>query len=332
MYKEIVQTQIISLFKKIYYKENSWMQKFNTLLSKTNVIFMILLITLSGCGANETKHSEVKKENMSNNNHKVRNVPLSYENERNSNNNLRLNATTRDYYESITTQSGEELKAALHEIIKDQNVLSYDETRSALEVIDQDPDNSDNVLLFYKGASVAKNSFCGTDPCWNREHVWAQSHFGANRAIKTDLHNIRPEDRWVNARRGSLDFDWDDGHVNNPNVSCTGTDLGAAQKAPDTCVDKDSWESRDEIKGDIARTLFYMAVRYEGEGGQNLELVERVNTTSPNHGKLSTLLQWHQADPVDDMERKRNNMIYEKYQNNRNPFVDHPEYVERIWD
>ncbi|HEF1899754.1 endonuclease I family protein [Bacillus cereus group sp. MYBK108-2] len=308
------------------------MQKFNTILSKFNLIFMILLIALSGCGANETKQSELKKENMSNNNHKVRNVPLSYENEGNTNNNSRLNATAHDYYESITTQSGKELKASLHEIIKKQNVLTYDDTRSALKEIDQDPNNPDNVLLFYKGGSMNKNSFCGNEPCWNREHVWAQSHFDDNRTIRTDLHNIRPENKWVNARRGNLDFDWDDGHVNNPNASCKGTDLGAAQKAPDTCVDGDSWEPRDEIKGDIARTLFYMDVRYEGEGGPDLKLVNDVDTDNPNHGKLSTLLQWHQQDPVDDMERKRNNMIFEKFQHNRNPFIDHPEYVERIWD
>ncbi|MEB4818360.1 endonuclease I family protein [Bacillus thuringiensis] len=308
------------------------MQMVNKILSKSNVIFIIFLMVLSGCGPNETKQSEVKKENLSNNNYKVRIAPLSYENEENRNNNSRLNATAHDYYESISTQSGKELKAALHELIKKQNVLSYDETRSALEVIDQAPDNVDNILLFYKGGSVAKNSFCGNEPCWNREHVWAQSHFDDNRTIKTDLHNIRPEDKWVNARRGKLDFDWDDGHVVNPNASCTGTDLGAEQKAPDTCVDKNSWEPRDAIKGDLARTLLYMAVRYEGEGGPDLELVNGVDTDNPNHGRLSTLLQWHQQDPVDAIEIKRNNMIYEKYQHNRNPFVDHPEYVERIWD
>ncbi|WP_439099435.1 endonuclease I family protein [Bacillus thuringiensis] len=217
-------------------------------------------------------------------------------------------------------------------MIKKQNVLSYDETRNALEEIDQDPNNPDNVLLLYRGGSMAKNRFCGNDPCWNREHIWAQSHFDDNRAIRTDLHNIRPEDKWINAKRGNLDFDLDDGHVSNPNAPCTGTDLRAMNKAPDTCVDKDSWEPRDEVKGDIARALFYMAIRYNGEGGPDLELVDKVNTHNPNQGKLSTLLQWHQQDPVDDMEIKRNNIIYEKFQHNRNPFIDHPEYVARIWD
>lgn len=290
------------------------------ILSKSCIIIIVLL-SLSGCATNGMNQSEVTKENMSDNKHKVRNEPLSNENEENRNQN---------YYEGITTQTGKELKTALYELIKKQNVLLYDETRSALEEIDQDPNNPDNVLLLYTGGSMAKSRFCGNDPCWNREHIWAQSHFDKNSAIKTDLHNLRPEDKWVNARRGDLDFDLDDGHLNNPNAPCTGTDLG--NKAPDTCVDTDSWEPRDEVKGDIARALFYMAVRYEGEGGPDLELVDRVNTDSPNQGKLSTLLQWHRQDPVDDIEIKRNNMIYEKFQYNRNPFIDHPEYVEKIWN
>ncbi|EJQ93797.1 hypothetical protein II3_05218 [Bacillus cereus MC67] len=75
-----------------------------------------------------------------------------------------------------------------------------------------------------------------------------------------------------------------------------------------------------------------MATRYEGEGEPDLELIEKVDTDTPYHGKLSTFLQWHQQDPVDDMGRNGNNLIYEKFQHNRNPFVDHQEYVERIWD
>lgn len=77
-----------------------------------------------------------------------------------------------------------------------------------------------------------------------------------------------------------------------------------------------------------------MAVRYEGDSGElDLELSNYVNNgSSPYHGKLSTLLQWHQQDPVDDWERNRNNVIYESYQGNRNPFIDHPEWVTSIWN
>ena len=91
------------------------------------------------------------------------------------------------------------------------------------------------------------------------------------------------------------------------------------------------------MKGDVARMLFYMAVRYEGDNGEpDLELVDEVNTYDLNeagkgyHGKLSILLEWHKEDPVDSFEINRNNIIY-NYQENRNPFIDHPEYVDMIW-
>jgi endonuclease I len=89
------------------------------------------------------------------------------------------------------------------------------------------------------------------------------------------------------------------------------------------------------VKGDVARMLFYMAVRYEGEDEEpDLELVDAVesdNSKKPEHACLSTLQQWHASDPVDSNESRRNDLIYRKYQKNRNPFIDHPEFVAMIW-
>ena len=97
----------------------------------------------------------------------------------------------------------------------------------------------------------------------------------------------------------------------------------------------DIWEPRDADKGDVARALFYMAVRYEGDNGEtNLELVSYVNTApdyQPLYGNLDTLVKWHNQDPVNNWERNRNDIVYYQYQANRNPFVDHPEYVDLIW-
>lgn len=88
------------------------------------------------------------------------------------------------------------------------------------------------------------------------------------------------------------------------------------------------------VKGDVARMMFYMATRYEGDatGEPDLELVDYISgfTSEPIFGKLSTLIEWHTNDPVDDFERNRNEVIY-SYQGNRNPFIDHPEYVAQIW-
>tara|TARA_X000000950_G_C13522501_1_gene500233 strand:- start:58 stop:471 length:414 start_codon:yes stop_codon:yes gene_type:complete len=99
--------------------------------------------------------------------------------------------------------------------------------------------------------------------------------------------------------------------------------------------DHGTFEPRNEDKGDVARILFYMAIRYEGDttGERDLELLDNTqawHSKSPYHGVKQTLLEWHVQDPVDDFERNRNNAIYQ-FQHNRNPFIDHPELVAYIW-
>ncbi|WP_226529368.1 endonuclease [Metabacillus niabensis] len=228
--------------------------------------------------------------------------------------------TLGDYYENALGKTGTSLKTALHNIIDDHTKISYSNVWGALRNTDEDPTNQNNVILLYTGRSQSKTSNGSSIDSWNREHVWAKSHgdFGTSMGAGTDLHHLRPTDVTVNSSRGNKDFD----------------NGGTAQnKAPDTYADSDSWEPRDEVKGDVARMIFYMAVRYEGDNGElDLEVTEKVNNGSaPLHGKLSTLLQWHKEDPVDDFERNRNEVIYQDYQHNRNPFIDHPEWVEAIW-
>ncbi|ANZ38722.1 ribonuclease [Lentzea guizhouensis] len=225
-----------------------------------------------------------------------------------------------DYYAAAAGKTGPALKTALHGIIRNQTKLSYDQVWEALKVTDQDPNNSANVILLYSGRSQAKTSNGGNANDWNREHVWAKSHgdFGTATGPGTDVHHLRPEDVSVNADRGNKDFD-------NGGTART--------EAPGNYGDADSWEPRNAVKGDVARMLFYMAVRYEGtDGFQNLEMNNSVsNGTAPYHGKLSVLLQWHQQDPPDAFEQRRNQVIYDQFQRNRNPFIDHPEWVAAIW-
>ncbi|BCB04327.1 endonuclease [Bacillus sp. KH172YL63] len=224
------------------------------------------------------------------------------------------------YYQSATGKDGQELKKALHMIIDEHTELSYKDVWDALRTTDEDPSNPDHVILFYSRRSQFKYANGGEVDDWNREHIWAKSHgdFGARQGAGTDLHHIRPADVTINSSRSNLDFDI--GGSTHP-------------EAPGTRYDKDSWEAPDEVKGDIARMLFYMSVRYEGDDGEvDLELNERVeNNSLPFHGKKSILLQWHQEDPVDASEKRRNNIIFEQYQGNRNPFIDHPEWVTLIW-
>lgn len=218
------------------------------------------------------------------------------------------------YYKDAEGKTGPELKAALHKIISKQETLTYDQVKDALPKTDQDPKNQGNLIELYTGKSVAAG-----DGSWNREHVWAKSHgdFGTKPGPGTDLHHLRPSDIKVNSIRGNKDFD-------NGGQEVEG--------APGNRTDDDSYEPRDAVKGDVARMILYMATRYDGENGApDLEPNDKVNNGSaPAIGKLSVLKQWSKQDQPDEFEKHRNDVIFET-QKNRNPFIDHPEWVEGIW-
>jgi endonuclease I len=186
-----------------------------------------------------------------------------------------------------------------------------------LKDADQDRYNPNNVIGIYSGISIYKHN----QDFWNREHIWSKSHgnFGTLTGAGTDAHHLRAENPSVNTLKNNLDFD---------------SGGNAVPNAPGCFYDSDSWEPRDAVKGDIARMIFYMATRYQGENGEpNLSIVDYVNTSpnnEPLYGKLSTLLIWNAQDPVDALEMNRNNIVY-YYQNNRNPYIDHPEWVTSIW-
>ena len=223
------------------------------------------------------------------------------------------------YYDDAEGKTGDELKAALNGIISEQDVLSYGDVWDALKQTDEDPDNSNNVVLFYKNESSPKDNNGGDSGNWNREHVWAKSHgdFGTSPGPGTDLHHLRPADVQVNSIRGNKD--WDNGGE-------------PVEGAPGNSTDNDSFEPHDEVKGDVARMIFYMAVRYEGtDSFPDLELNDQVeNGKAPLHGKLSVLKEWHEADPPSDFERNRNDVVFD-IQQNRNPFIDNPDWVGSIW-
>jgi len=224
------------------------------------------------------------------------------------------------YYEGTEGLYGDQLKAKLHTIIDDHDEPSYNDLRDyILPESDEDPQNPNNVILLYTGRSQAKSTFGGGVNEWNREHVWAKSHgdFGNTPPCGTDAHMIRPTDVSVNAARGNKDFD-EGGQQHSEATECYYTTY--------------TWEPRDAVKGDVARMILYMDVRYEGTSGElDLTVVDAVNTSpAPEHGRLSTLLEWHEQDPPDAFEMNRNEVVY-SYQGNRNPFIDHPEFVANIW-
>lgn len=225
------------------------------------------------------------------------------------------------YYKNAVGKTGTSLKSSLHTIISaNVSKISYSAVWNALKVTDQDPNNSSNVILLYSGVSRSKSLNGGDVGDWNREHVWAKSHgdFGEVTGPGTDLHHLRPADVTVNSIRGNKDFDNGGSTVSGGGGSLT---------------DSDSFEPRDADKGDVARMILYMAVRYDGgDGFADLEPNEKVNNGSaPYIGKLSVLKQWNDEDPPSAFEEKRNQVIYDSYQHNRNPFIDHPEWVDAIW-
>jgi endonuclease I len=224
------------------------------------------------------------------------------------------------YYAPAIGKSGTALRTALHDIIDNHTKLSYEAVWTALKDTDQDPNNTANVIELYTGRSISKSSNGGSTGNWNREHVWAQSRggFTTSAGPGTDLHHVRPEDVTVNSIRGNKDFD-------NGGTAVSG--------CTDCWTDSNSFEPRDAVKGDVARMLLYMAIRYEGgDGFNNLEMSSTVGTSSTLIGDLETLLAWNAADPVNAFEMRRNDRIHAQWQGNRNPFIDHPEWAAAIWN
>ena len=236
------------------------------------------------------------------------------------------------YYDSASGLGGDGLKTALYNIIKGHTEYEYTaDTTDVWDILketDKDPDNSANVILLYTGESVNAAQEWNNGNGWSREHVWSKSHGQFDPEVYgpgagTDVHHLRPSDPAANTAKNNRWFA--DGGTEYLSTGCYYDDLLW------------TWEPRDEVKGDVARMMFYMATRYEGENNEpDLELINYFpadhNTHDPVYALLNDLLSWNQSDPVDDWERNRNDTIYYNYQHNRNPFIDHPEWVECIWN
>lgn len=239
------------------------------------------------------------------------------------------------YYNSTIGLRGDTLKDSLNNIIDGHTEFPYTSSSQmdcwdVIKQADKDPNNSNNVIGVYSGFSMNGPLEYASGSGWSREHVWAKSrgNFGTSRGTGTDLHNLMAEDVSTNSARNNRNFDIGDTRY----VDGSGTYSGTTNSF--TSAINWVWEPRDEVKGDIARIIFYMDVRYEGEHGEvDLEVVDSLlsnSDQSPIHGNARTLYQWHLMDTVDAAERRRNDTIF-KYQGNRNPFVDHPEFVRDIY-
>jgi len=224
------------------------------------------------------------------------------------------------YYNGTEGLRGSALKTKLHEIICGHNSLSYYFSKYVIYYADADPEIPGNVILIYTGRSQDGFDYGIGGNQLNREHVWAKSHghFSGILPMDSDVHNLKPVDASVNSSRSNLDFDYS----LYPHPEAT-----ECKFTPGV-----SWEPRDAVKGDVARTIFYMDARYEWTNGEmNLTVVDQVNTyPQPEHGKLSALLEWNEMDLPDLFEYNRNNVVH-RFQKNRNPFIDNPDFVGLIW-
>jgi len=255
------------------------------------------------------------------------------------------------YYDLVDNSSKEALRETLHQVIStDTKKVPYDDGKGHVEdayyyldLIEHDPrseDNQDYVYCLLTGKMLPGRSGFGSSGTnvWNREHIWAKKYGfptgynnNDNSAIFSDLNNLRAADYSANSAMHN-DRQYND--VLNP------------LKVDDYGNKRDElyYEPRESAKGDIARIIMYMDIRYEGDilsDGYDLVIVENYygSELEKNYeytnkvgymSVLSTLLKWHLEDPVDDYERMRNDKVF-GIQNNRNPFIDHPEYANLIY-
>ncbi|CAM3896332.1 Extracellular ribonuclease [Vibrio aquimaris] len=253
----------------------------------------------------------------------------------------------KGYYQSAQGKSGYELKTALHNIIKNHQRQSYSAVWSLVKSADIDRyyENDGSILDIYSenvsGPDsinyVARVDQCGNyrreGDCYNREHSFPKSWFGGKVApMNTDGHHLFASDGYVNAKRGN----WPFGEVGVATYqSSNGSKLGYATS--DLNYSGTVFEPVDQFKGDLARVYFYMATRYQHDIAYwegNTSSSDAVLNGTPDQvfesWALEMFKRWHLSDPVDQKERDRNEAVFQ-FQNNRNPFVDHPEFVLQIW-
>ena len=250
------------------------------------------------------------------------------------------------YYSAATDKTAFELKTALYNIIKDHTAKSYGDLWTFMSTYSLDIyyEQDGSILDMYSENSSASDSYnftpvtkqCGNysseGDCYNREHSFPKSWFDDASPMYTDVHHIFATDGKVNSYRSNYPY----GEVGTATTTSTnGSKLGPARSG--LGYTGTVFEPIDEFKGDFARAHFYMATRYQDIAGSWALNSDNANAVLDGSGDqvfepwvIAMLKTWSTNDPVSQKEIDRNNAAAQ-YQGNRNPFVDHPEYVNEIW-
>lgn len=247
------------------------------------------------------------------------------------------------YYSDTAGLTGYALKTKLHQIIKtghnDQGYNAlwngykqtdrdyfYENDGTLLDIYSENPNGADAYNFTVTNSTDHCGSYVEEGDCFNREHTIPQSLFSEASPMKNDIQFVLPTDGWVNGKRSNFPY----GKVNSPNwTSSNGSKLGPNASPGYTGT---AFEPIDEFKGDIARITFYFATRYQDRIPNFTQgnILDGTTTRSLKQWQVDLLLQWHHQDPVSSREVARNNAAF-TYQGNRNPYIDHPQWVDCIW-
>lgn len=259
------------------------------------------------------------------------------------------------YYARVNTSSASQLRCSLHQIIRGHTAYPYSggttNTWSILEIADEDPLNSGRILDVYRNRSYIKITDRAGGAAgikYNREHTWPKSlgfspetgNLGLPNSPHTDTHMLYLSDANYNSDRGNKPYGNCSGCTERATEAYNGAGGGTGvYPGNSNWFNGSVFQTWGKRKGDMARAVLYMAIRYEGgthpttgqtepdlEMTDNAALVVATSSSPAYMGLLSTLIAWHQADPPDTAERARNEVIY-SFQGNRNPFIDHPEWA-----
>lgn len=236
------------------------------------------------------------------------------------------------YYDGAFGNTGEALRTELHNIIKDHTELDYDDLWTHFKATDRK--SNGRVWDIYSDIPSGTPTYeylygidqCGQSTnegdCFNREHTVPQSWFPSGIPAYTDLFQLYPVDGFVNNKRLNYPY----GEVSNP----TWTSDNGSKRGSNTYPGYSGtvFEPIDEYKGDIARTYFYMVTRYQSN------LPNWSSSMFQDDGLTdwaeNMMIEWANNDPVSQKEIDRNEAVY-LLQGNRNPFIDHPFFIDHIW-